>query len=143
VIAAASFPTLVRESFKELHQKSTLVAPDLYPNLNGLKTENRYVDSGYLLLATYDPLKVQSVVKLLRLSDSKVLYQWTPDYDEILQLHGDKNPDWPEKNKHTLRLYSPLLLPDGSLVFNNVLSPLIKIDKNSKVVWVVDGQYHH
>src|ERR1700761_2248400 len=55
VIAAASFPTLVRESFKELHQKSTLVAPDLYPNLNGLKTENRYVDSGYLLLATYDP----------------------------------------------------------------------------------------
>jgi hypothetical protein len=44
---------------------------------------------------------------------------------------------------HNLRLYRPLLLPDGSIVFNNLFSPLIKIDKNSKLVWVVDGDYHH
>jgi hypothetical protein len=66
-----------------------------------------------------------------------------PDYNEIIKLLGKQNKYWPEHNPHNLRLYHPLLLPDGSIIFNNVLSPLIKIDKDSKLVWSINGIFHH
>ena len=143
IIAIASFPSLVKQSFTQLNQPSTLIRPDFYPNINGLKTEKGYIDSNYILLSTYDRNANQSVAKLIRLSDQKVIHQWMPDYDEIIRLSGKQNKYWPEKNKHNLRLYHPLLLADGSLVFNNVLSPLIKIDKDAKLVWAINGIFHH
>jgi len=143
IIAIASFPSLVKESFKEIGKPSTLISPDLYPNINGLKTEKKYIDSNYILLSTYDKKANQSVAKLIRLSDQKVMHQWVPDYDAIIKLLGKQNKFWPDQNRHDLRLYHPLLTSDGSLVFNNVLSPLIKIDKNSKLVWSVNGIFHH
>jgi hypothetical protein len=143
IIAIASFPSLVKESFTEIGRPSTLISLDHYPNINGLKTEKRYIDSNYLLLSTYDKKTNQSVAKLIRLSDQKIMHQWTPDYNAIIKLLGKQNKFWPDQNKHNLRLYHPLLSSDGSLVFNNVLSPLIKIDKDSKLVWSVNGIFHH
>ena len=139
----ASFPNLVKKSFAEINKPSTLIAPNLFPGINGLKTENNYVDSNYLLLSTYDKRKDQSVAKLIRLANNKVLYEWTPDYASILKLLAGQNKDWPELNQHNMRLYHPLLSADGSLIFNNVSSSLIKIDKNSRLVWAVNGIFHH
>ena len=143
IINLASFPSLVKQSFTQFKQPSTLIAPDLYPQITGLKTKGKYIDSGYILLATYDKSANQSIAKLIRLSDQKVMHQWRPDYAGIVRLLGKQNRYWPEKNIHNLRLYHPLLMPDGSLVFNNVLSPLIKIDKGSKMVWSINGIFHH
>jgi hypothetical protein len=143
IINLASFPSLIKQSFTELKQPSTLIAPDLYPNINGLKTENKYIDSNYVLLATYDKKANQSVAKLIRLSNQKLMHQWTPDYNDIVRLLSKQNTYWPEQNVHNLRLYHPLLMPDGSIIFNNVLSPLIKIDKDSKLIWSINGIFHH
>jgi hypothetical protein len=143
IITLASSPSLLKQSFAEINEKSKLLSHDYYPDLKGFKAEKKYVDSNYLLLATYSKAKDQSVVKLVRLSDRKVIYQWTPDYAAIVKQVGSHNKDWLAQSLHNLRLYRPLLLPDGSIVFNNLFSPLIKIDKNSKLVWVMDGDYHH
>jgi hypothetical protein len=143
IINLASFPSLIKQSFTELNKPSTLIAPNLYPNINGFKTENNFIDSNYVLLAAYDKKANQSVAKLIRLSDQKVMHQWEPDYSEIVRQLGKQNSYWPEQNVHNLRLYHPLLMPDGSIIFNNVLSPLIKIDKESKLIWSINGIFHH
>jgi len=142
IVSIASYPALVRESFAEINRQSKLIAADSYPGIEHFKAENKYVDSNYILLSTFDKARNQSVAKLIRLADQKVIYQWTPDYDQIIKVNGGQN-DWPGKFKRDLRLYHPLLLADGSLVFNMQLSPLIKIDKNSKLVWTVSGIFHH
>jgi len=143
IISLASFPSLVKESFNELKQPSKLICPDLYPNVSGLKTEKNYIDSNYILLSTYDKKENQSVVKLIRLSDQKIIYQWMPNYDEIIKLYGKQNKFWLVTDKHNLQLCHPLLSPDGSIIFNNYLSPLIKVDKNSKLIWGVNGIFYH
>jgi len=143
IITIASSPSLLKESFAELNQGSKLISHDYYPDLKGFKTEGTYLDSNYLLLATYSKSKDQSVVKLIRLADQKVIYQWAPNYKQIVKQIGSRNKDWADQDIHNLRLYRPLLLPDGSLIFTNLLSPLIKIDKNSRLAWAVDGIFHH
>lgn len=37
----------------------------------------------------------------------------------------------------------PLPFPDGSLIFQGMGSPLIKIDVCSRVQWMIDGAFHH
>ena len=143
VIGLASSPALLKQSIKEINQGSLLISPDFYPELKGFKSEKGFVDSGYLLLATFDARRNQSAARLVRLSDQKVLHQWTPDYNAIIKAVGGQNKDWDHTEVRNLRLYNPLLLPDGSLVFSTLLSPLIKIDSQSKLVWTVNGIFHH
>lgn len=143
VIGLASSPSLLKNSIAELSRGSGLIGYDYYPTIKGLKTEGDFKDPGYLLLATFDNEKNQSVAKLVRLADQKVIWQWTPDYNAIIKKIGSQNEDWDHTEVRNLRLYHPLLLPDGSLVFSTLLSPLIKIDSRSRLVWSVNGIFHH
>jgi len=143
IISIASFPRLVKESFLSLGNPGTLVRSDIFPRISGLKVEKKYVDNNYILLSTYDNQKKQSVVKLIRLYDQKVIHQWIPDYDEIIKLFEKKNDFLDDANKHDLRIFHPLISPDGSIIFNNGQSPLIKINKDSKIVWTLNGTFGH
>ncbi len=143
IIAIASSPSLLKESIAQLNRGSSLISHDEFPGVKSFKAENNCVDSNYLLLATYSKAKDQSVVKLIRLADQKIIYKWAPDYKEIIKQIGSQNKLWASQPIHDLRLYRPLVLADGSLIFNNLFSPLIKIDRHSKLVWTVDGSYHH
>jgi len=143
VIFMASFPTLVKQAFHEINQPSILVKPNRYPNIRGLVTERNYVDSNYLLLPFFDKISKQSMVKLLRLSDQKILYQWSPNFDELKNKLGNKNNYYTNTAKNNLMINHPLLSPDGSIVFDSSPSPLVKIDKASKLVWIVKGNFNH
>ncbi len=143
ILSLASFPSLVKESLIEIKQPSKLISPDLYPDISGLKAEKNYVDSNYILLSTYIRKDNQSVVKLIRLSDQKIIHQWKPNYDQILKLYGPHNKLWLGQDKNNLSIYHPLLSPDGSIIFNYYMSPLIKIDKDSKLLWGLDGIFNH
>jgi hypothetical protein len=136
IILIASSPSLVRESFKELFHPRILIRPDVYRDINGFKTEKSFVDSNYILLPTFDKKADQSIIKLIRLSDQKIIYQWVPDFDKILQQTGDK------RNKHNILAGHPLLAADGAIIFD--ASPLlIKINKDSKLVWAINKDFHH
>ncbi|MDB5123348.1 MAG: Arylsulfotransferase [Mucilaginibacter sp.] len=143
ILTIAAIPHLVKKSFDEIFAKSPLLAPVRYPGITGLKPEKKYIDSNYLLLATYDSNRGQAVAKLIRLSDQKVLHQWLQNFDQTKQLLRDKSDFWKISDKQSTRLFNPLILNDGSIVFNNFYSPLIKMDKNSKLVWVINGTFHH
>ena len=64
IIKIASYPSLVKESFKELNQKSVQARPNLFPDVNGFKVEDKYIDSNYLLLSTFEIKEGQSVCKI-------------------------------------------------------------------------------
>ena len=136
IIFIASLPYLASESFKEFSHPRILIRPDIYPTVNGLKVENGFVDSNYILLPAYDKKADQSVIKLIRLADQKIMHQWTPDLDEIqMQLAG-------KRNIYNLLAEHPLLAHDGSLIFSS--SPLlIKINKEAKLVWSINKNFHH
>jgi hypothetical protein len=142
-ILIASFPHLIHESFRELKQPNPLIKSSPYPSIHGFKSENNYVDSNYLLLPTYDKKENQSVVKLIRLADQKVIYEWKPDFDQIKKIPFKENNGWQKYNKSVFNTTHPLLSPDGSVVFHSLESPLVKIDKNSKILWILNGGFNH
>ena len=101
-------------------------------------------DDGYLLLSAYDDKKGQSTVKLMRISDARVLHEWVPD---IRQLKKHQHTDSKFFNITDLspsdyRMIHPLLLDDGSIVFK-YRGPLFKVNACSDIEWEVDGVYHH
>ncbi|MFT4197961.1 MAG: arylsulfotransferase family protein [Pseudoxanthomonas sp.] len=103
------------------------------------------VDPGYLLLTAFDDPHRRAEVQLRRLSDGAVLHRYVPDIatlnarshftSALVDLKREKGP------ARNLMMH-PLLLPDGGLVIHDG-TPLAKIDPCGKVLWEVDGIFHH
>ena len=99
-----------------------------------------------LLLSRYDGDRNQGVVEFVDLDTGAVLHEWRPDIDSINALS-----ELPEKVTHLKRdfnrrryvYHAPLTDEDGSLVFNGMNSPLVKVDICGRVVWTVEGVFHH
>ncbi len=102
-----------------------------------------------LLLSRYDGDINQSKVELVSLQNFEVIHTWIPDINSILSnVKIKKGGKWEhlmrDRHEKRFRIMSPLLFSDGSIVFQHNDSPLIKIDKNSKLVWLkTDHMYHH
>ena len=141
IISIASFPSLVNETFHELGTNS-LVGPNLYPSIDGFKMEKKYVDSNYILLSAYDKKEDQSIIRLIRIYDQKTIYQWIPNISEIKKAIDEKDEFWKDADKHRISFAHPLLSPDGSIIFHSGY-PLIKINKDSKHLWAINGIFHH
>jgi len=126
------------------------------PHLNGI---NRFGNSNgfsgtkednekYLLLSRFDGDLNDGVVELVDLRDFNVLFKWNPDIDEFWEKIEDKNSEkWRylkrDRNDKRFILIHPLFTDNGSLIFK-FGSPLVKIDYNSKLEWILDDQiYHH
>jgi hypothetical protein len=143
----AKFPHLVSVSLHDVMSGDSKleIVTDKNKEVNGMKLNNEnYVDSNYLLLSSYDNTAHQATVKLVRLSDQKMLHQWTPNVDEALQLYNKMNT--PKQMKHykgNFQTSHPLLSHDGSVYFNFVYSPLIKIGTDSHIQWSLNGLFHH
>ena len=132
----AEIPSNMRDiiqgkSYKELQVE------DRFPNLTGFQG-NPLKEEAYLLLSKYDGDTERSIVELVDLRSFEVKKTWRPDIDQINRLVDTSLPEF--KNLHRdkyARRYSirhPFLTEDGGLIFQND-SPLVKIDKNSQLVW--------
>jgi hypothetical protein len=104
--------------------------------------EKKYVDSNYILLSAYDKKEDQSIIRLIRIYDQKTIYQWIPNISEIKKGIDEKDGFWKDADKHGIPFHHPLLAPDGSIIFH-AGHPLIKINKDSKLSWVINGIFHH
>lgn len=150
-VKVAQFPSTVRSVFHAISNKDTpLIKKDRFSGVNGFYKNNSLQegvisDPGYLFLTAFDPDAKQSTARLIRLSDQKTLHTWTPDIDAIYS-HKKMDTDYvSDVNfvKDRYRLFSPVLNDDGSIVFHNNAGPLVKIDQCSKIVWAIDGVFHH
>jgi hypothetical protein len=102
-------------------------------------------DLGYLVLARYDPEISRSVAELVDLNTQKTVHRWLPDYAGIAAqvtiqsgLDDVHTYDAPDR----VRLFHPLILEDGSLVYSNY-SPLVRVDACSRTLWTAEGLFHH
>jgi len=102
----------------------------------------------YLLLSRFDGDMEESVVELIDLQSFDVLHTWNPDINSFFEkVDKVEGGEWEylirDKNENRFSLLHPILIEDGSLLFQNS-SPLIKIDKNSELEWMKDDEvYHH
>ena len=123
-----------------------LKAEDRFPDKSGFVGQSNEKES-YLLLSRYDGDIGQSIIELVDLRDFSVLHTWNPDIDAINSKVDLDNPEFStllrDRNEKRSRLVHPLLLKDGSLVFNDS-SPLRKIGFCSNLVWQNQEQrFHH
>lgn len=150
ILSIARFPILAKDVLLETKSRSHLLIPNKFPEFDGFK-KNGVVqvgalsDNGYLLLSAYDNNKFQSSVKLIRISDQHILYEWAPNMQELLGHHKSYNKTLQlnDISSKRFRIGHPLLLNDGSLIYHNFEGPLFKIDVCSKFGWIIDQHFHH
>ena len=154
----SSFPSKVFGLYVHIDTKAyqPLILKNRWLEINGFSkygkiNQNVYNDKGYLLLSAFSDKKQQSTVKLIRISDQHIIHEWIPSIDQIEELHKEENLNKFGSEKFNLLLFTkkrfriihPLLLKDGSLVFSERDSRLIKISKNSELVWLTSYTHHH
>jgi Arylsulfotransferase (ASST) len=115
------------------------------PRPDGFASPRTKASQDYFLAARYLAQQNRYVVQLLRVPDNIPLRTYAPDIIEIngrsklrsplLNLARDRAP-----NRY--RLSHPLLMEDGGLIFQDS-GPLVRIDACSKVIWTLDGIFHH
>jgi hypothetical protein len=104
-----------------------------------------FVDPGFVLLTAIDERRHRPVVRLLRLSDGRIVHEYRPDIDAINARSRFRSPliDLSrDRGVGRNLMMHPLLMPDGGLVIHDS-SPLARVDACGKVEWVVDGIFHH
>lgn len=101
------------------------------------------IDTDLKLLVNYKTKRNSDIIQLLEVKSGKVLKEWIPDSKQIDVL--SYNPNNPRKREKTsdLNLRHPLMLKDSSIIIGTEYS-LLKIDKDSKIVWVNNSiEAHH
>lgn len=122
-------------------------------NIKGYKLhDSDFEDTGYLLISRYSKELGESVIELFSISEERVVHSWIPPFEEIvahslkLKRGNFANNDGfkvDNNRKDKYRPLHPLLLNDGSIVFNVTQGPLVRIDACGNMIWVIDRQFHH
>lgn len=140
----AEIPSNLKRMMTDEHP---FLVEDRFPNLSGFVGEPLQ-ERSFLLLSRYDGDIEESVVELVDLQSFDVLHTWNTDINSFFEkVNKVKGGKWEhlmrDNNDNMMRLLHPILIEDGSLLFQNS-SPLIKIDKNSELEWMKsDEVYHH
>ena len=118
---------------------------DRFPSLDGFDGIPNMNES-YMLLSRYNGDLREGIVELVDLRSFKVLHTWNPDIDKF-NKSIDKSDEFKylniDNNNSRFLLRHPILLKDGSLIFQNN-TPLIKIDSCSNLIFkVTHDNFHH
>ena len=113
----------------------------------GLNVFNNNIEDleGYILFSRFFREKNRNFVHLFDIKNNKIIHEWDPDINAINKLSNfDRNQKNLEidANRNRYLFYHPYLSSDGSIITHSS-SPLIKIDRCSKLVWQIDKRFHH
>jgi len=141
----ASIPlTIVRatEPDQRMNVKEILpILPDgLWVNPNA-----GFQDDGYLLISRYRPERKRYVVEIISITGGKVLHSYAPNVGAINARSRIETPlvdlKW-DRGEAIYMMRHPMLTPNGGIISQND-SPLVSIDRCSKIEWAIDGIFHH
>lgn len=155
-IELASIPTNLKILYEngltieqgKLVQKNTQIL-ELENRENFTQNDKNFNEDGILLISAYSKENSVSTVYLYDIRDKKILWQWVPSPEEIVEasptLLAEKNKEkLGEIHTRTLfRSQHPYLLPDGSIVLTSGEGPLAKINACGETAWVTDRHFHH
>jgi len=100
------------------------------------------INDDFLLISTFDPSDINSqIIKLIEIRTNKEIYRWSFNekmFHEVIDISGKT------------RFFHPILLKAKSLIFVNfdrnnktTANCLVKVDSNSRVLWINKDQFHH
>jgi hypothetical protein len=113
----------------------------------GFSTNADAPKAGALIaLARFDGDEKRGFVEIVSMDDGAVLWTYRPDLKGIYA-----RARIPERVSHLRRDHSPprylphhpLIEGDGSIVFHSMDSPLVREDACGRILWMLDGEYHH
>ena len=145
----ATFLSRVPYSFRKIvtynsDQNWVWDIPNNFDNISGFRGTSLEKES-YLLLSRFNTEYNQFIVELIDLTNFKVINEWIPNFNEIrskLKKTGKIFNEYKKQNNRFI-IRHPILTEDGGIIFKDH-SALIKIDKNSEIVWMNSEQiYHH
>lgn len=139
IMAVATFPDLAKASLEQVVSAISGWTQEADAGATGLVRDQKFTDTGYLLLSTFDSRNITRV-KLLRLSDGRIMHQWMLTDEEARRI--DPNTDMAPAGQPLFQPIHPLLLKDGSIIGANE-GPLMKLDRCSRVQWAKRGTFHH
>ena len=147
--STALFLAEIPSNLKDIVRGQTFVMrakEQRFPNISGFMGEPLEEET-YLLLSKYDGDIERSVVELVDLRSFEVKKTWRPDIDKINGLVDTSFPEFQnihrDINVKRYLIFHPFLTEDGGLIFHGA-SPLVKIDKNSQLVWQnQEDEFHH
>tara|TARA_B100000989_G_scaffold287991_1_gene258230 strand:+ start:3421 stop:4779 length:1359 start_codon:yes stop_codon:yes gene_type:complete len=135
---------IVRGVNSDLYLKSSR-----FENLQGLNLSTKQNFSknfdGYILLSRYDGNINRSIVEIIDIDTKQVIHTYKPDIEKInseSKLSKQKINFTRDKNLQRYEITHPYLDKNGDLIFKNA-SPLVRIDMCSKLIWSLDGIFHH
>lgn len=100
-------------------------------------------DPGYLLLPAVDSGYKRAIIKLIRIADGKIIWQWIPNWDAIHDGISEKLTFVPKGSINRYMAQHPLILGNGDLIFNTNNS-LIRLEKcGGNIRWLLNYPYHH
>ena len=144
--SAALFIAEIPVNLKKIISVSDLQSTEQrFPNISGFQG-NPLAEETYLLLSKYDGDAQRSVVELVDLRSFEVKKTWRPDIDKINESVDTSQPEFEnlkrDGNTKRFRIFHPFLTEDGGLIFLG--PPMVKIDKNSQLVWQnQEDAFHH
>lgn len=141
----ASIPlTIIRAMEPDKRMNVTEVLP-IIPDGLWVNPNVGFRDDGYLLISRYRLERKRYVVEIISLLDGKVLHSYAPDVDAINARSLMETPLIDLKRDRGKAIYvmrHPMLTPSGGIISQND-SPLVSIDRCSKIEWTIDGIFHH
>jgi hypothetical protein len=148
VLAVANYPHLLAQALRETaggavgEPTTLLVSRAAVERPWWVRRFPAPEDPGYLLFSGVDAERKQSAVRLVRIADGAVLGRWDPDWKV---LHAKATPKaWSPSFAYTdMRAFHPLLLDDGSIVFNTEESMVRMPACGTSATWVLDALMHH
>lgn len=99
-----------------------------------------------IALSRFDGDAKRGEIDIVSMDDGAVLWAYRPDLEGIYA-----RAKIPERVSHLRRdhspsrylPYAPSVEADGSMVFHSMDSPLVKEDACSRILWMIDGEFHH
>ncbi len=102
-------------------------------------------DAGYMLLTWYDSDDRRAYAELIDLNTQTQVHRWVPDTDAIFAQSPMKSRFVDlqrDRPAHRMVYRHAMPLEDGGLLIQS-LSPLVKIDACSRLVWMNSDTAHH
>ena len=93
----------------------------------------------FILVSAYSDRYNVATAYLYDLKSNKKVYEWIPPVDAIAKLSTPNDYSDPA----IYGTQHPYLMPDGSIIFSSGEGPLVRLDRCSKIEWVIDRHFHH
>ncbi len=145
VKAIASSYTIAKSSVQQIFLPSQQIIPNRFQQTNQFAFYSKQQDSGYLLNSFFDASKGYNIIQLISIKDNQIIHQWNPPLDVIRSKTSNINKYFTSGNlsNKVARAVNPFLLKDGSIIFSSPGGPLVKLDSNSHLIWMVNNYFHH